>query len=71
MPISTWRNDGVQNLLILLVCIFAGIALLVVVLERFGKPANEQATARLQRWIMPLVGLALVLAALDYFIRGG
>ncbi len=46
-----------QNLLVLLVCIFAGVALLVVVTERYGSPADEGSAARLQRWIMPLVGL--------------
>ena len=57
-----------QNLLILLACIFAGVALLVVVTEKFGTPTDNETAARLRRWIYPLVGLLLVLSALDYFL---
>jgi hypothetical protein len=60
----------VQNLLILLVCIFAGVALLVVVTGRFGAATDAKTTSRVQRWIYPLVGLLLVLSALDYFLGG-
>jgi len=59
-----------QTLLILLVGIFAGLALLVFVADRFGSHTDEATTARLQRWILPLVGLLLVVSALDYFFRG-
>ena len=60
----------VQNLLVLLACIFAGIALMVVVTERYGKTGDAETTARLRRWILPLVGLLLVLSALNYFLGG-
>ena len=60
-----------QNLLILLACIFAGIALLVAILGRLGEATDAGAALKFQRWILPLVGLVLVLGALDYFIRGG
>lgn len=59
-----------QNLLVLLLCVFAGLAVLVVVAERFGGVTDEKTAARLQRWIAPLVGLLLVLSALKYFIGG-
>lgn len=59
-----------QNLFILLACIFAGIALLVVVGEKYGSAADEETTARLRGWIYPLVGLLLVLSALRYFLGG-
>jgi hypothetical protein len=46
--------------------IFGGVALMVVLGERFAKPADPQRTAQLQRWLIPLVGLMLVLSLLDY-----
>ncbi|MEE4277318.1 MAG: hypothetical protein V2I82_02505 [Halieaceae bacterium] len=59
-----------QTLLLILACLFAGLALLVFVAERFGTSADGKATAGLQRWILPLVGLLLVISALDYFLAG-
>jgi hypothetical protein len=61
---------AVQNLFILLFCVFAGLALLVVLVDRFGGGTDEKTAARLQRWIAPLVGLLLVLSALEYFLGG-
>lgn len=55
------------NLLLLLLLIFAGVALMVVLGERFAKPADPQQMQRLQRWIYPLVGLALVLSLANYY----
>jgi hypothetical protein len=57
------------NLALILLFVFAGVALLAILGERFGKPADEQQVAKLQRWLMPLVGLMLLLSALDYFLR--
>lgn len=59
-----------QNLLVLLLCIFGGLAVLVVVAEKFGGATDENTAARLQRWIAPLVGLLLVVSAIKYFIGG-
>lgn len=57
-----------NNLLFLLLLIFAGVALMVVLGERFAKPADPQRLARLRRWLWPLVGLALVLSLLDFYL---
>ena len=57
-----------NNLLILLVFIFGGVALMVVFGERFAKPIEPEKAAQLSRWIMPLVGIMLVLSALKYFM---
>jgi hypothetical protein len=59
-----------QTLLVILACLFAGLALLVFLAERFGASADAKTTAGLQRWILPLVGLLLVISALDYFLTG-
>jgi hypothetical protein len=59
-----------QNLFIVILCIFAAMALLVAVTQRYGKTADDKTTSKLQQWIVPLVGLLLVLSALEYFMRG-
>ena len=58
------------NLLLLLMCIFGGIALLAFVLQRFAKPMEPDQVQRLSRWIYPLVGLSLLLALLRYYVQG-
>jgi hypothetical protein len=40
---------------------------MVVLGERFAKPADEQQLNRLRRWLMPLVGLALVLSLINFY----
>lgn len=57
-----------NNLLILLLFVFGGVALMVLLGERFAKPADEEKLAKVSRWIMPLVGVMLVLSALNYFL---
>ena len=59
-----------ENLLLLLVLVFGGIALLSFVLERFASPMEPERVQRLTRWIYPLVGLLLVLSAVRYFVQG-
>ncbi|GHD26177.1 hypothetical protein [Parahalioglobus pacificus] len=56
------------NLFVLLLMIFGGVALMVFFGERFAKPANPEKLARLQRWLLPLVGLMLVLSTLNYYL---
>ena len=56
-----------SNLLLLLLAIFGGVALMVVLGQRFAKPADPEQMRRLQRWLFPLVGLMLVLSLLDYY----
>lgn len=56
-----------STLLLLLLAIFGGVALMVVLGQRFAKPADTEQMRRLQRWLFPLVGLMLVLSLIDYF----
>ena len=56
-----------NNLLLILFFLFVGVALMVFLGERFAKPADPEKTQRIARWIMPLVGLMLVLSAGRYF----
>jgi hypothetical protein len=57
-----------SNLLILLALIFGGVALMVILGERFARPADPEQAARLSRWLWPLVGLMLLLSLLDYYL---
>jgi hypothetical protein len=58
-----------NNLFILLLLIFGGVALMVVLGERFAKPADPERMAQLRRWLMPLVGLMLVLSLVEFYLR--
>lgn len=57
-----------NNLLLLLLFIFAGVALMVILGERFAQPADPQKMRKLQRWLFPLVGVMLLLSLLDYYL---
>jgi len=57
-----------NNLLLLLLMIFGGVALMVLLGERFAKPADPERLAQLRRWLIPLVGLMLVLSLGDHYI---
>lgn len=56
------------NLLLLLLLVFVGVALMVVLGERFAKPADPEQMRRIQRWLYPLIGLSLVLSLLNYYL---
>jgi cadmium resistance protein CadD (predicted permease) len=56
-----------NNLMLILLLVFAGVALMVVLGERFAKPADPEQMQKISRWIMPLVGLALMLSMLKYY----
>ena len=55
-------------LLLVLLLIFGGVALMVVLGERFAQPADPQRLRQLQRWLLPLVGLMLVLSLVQYYL---
>lgn len=57
-----------MNLLVLLVLIFAGVALIALVSKHFSGPEDSRRMQQLQRWIMPLVGLMLVLSLLNHYL---
>ncbi len=57
-----------NNLILLLLMIFAGVALMVVLGERFARPLDAEQSSRLSRWLLPLVGIMLLLSLLDYYL---
>ena len=56
------------NLISLLFFIFVGVFLMVFFVERFAGDTDPEKAARLSRWIMPLVGLMLILSTLKFFL---
>jgi hypothetical protein len=57
-----------SNLFLILLLIFAGVGLMVFLGERFGGSPDPRRMQQLRRWIMPLVGLMLVLSLLNYYL---
>ena len=57
-----------NTLLLLLLLIFGGVALMVIFGERFAKPADPERMQQLRRWLIPLVGLSLVLSLLNFYL---
>jgi hypothetical protein len=57
-----------NNVLLILLFIFGGVALMVVLGERFAKPADPQRMQQLRRWLIPLVGVMLLLSLIDFYI---
>ena len=57
-----------NNLLLILLFIFGGVAVMVVLGERFGSPVDPERQQQLRRWIMPLVGLMLVLSLVKFYL---
>ncbi len=57
-----------SNLVMLLLLIFGGVTLMVVLGERFASPADPERLRQLRRWLIPLVGLMLVLSVADYYL---
>lgn len=57
-----------NNVLLILLFIFGGVALMVVLGERFARPADPQRMQQLRRWLMPLVGVMLLLSLVDFYM---
>lgn len=49
-----------ENLFKLLLILFAAVAAMVFVLERFGKPMEAEHQAKLSRWVLPLIAVLLI-----------
>lgn len=57
-----------NTLFMLLLFIFGGVALMVVLGERFAKPMEPEKLQKVTRWILPLVGIAILLQMLRYWL---
>ncbi len=56
-----------NNLLLILLLVFAAVALMVVLGERFASPMDPEQMRKVQRWIMPLVGISIVLGLARFY----
>jgi hypothetical protein len=56
-----------NTLFMLLLFIFGGVALMVVLVERFAKPMDPEKVHKLSRWIIPLIALVIIVQMLRYF----
>jgi cadmium resistance protein CadD (predicted permease) len=56
------------NLLLILVLLFAVLAILLPLLEKRGKEMTPEQMQRMSRWLIPLIAIALVLQAIRYFM---
>jgi cadmium resistance protein CadD (predicted permease) len=57
----------VNTLFALLLFIFGGVALMVVLGERFAKPMEPEKLQKITRWIIPLVAIAIVIQMFRYW----
>ncbi len=56
-----------NTLLLILLFIFGGVALMVVLGEKFAKPMEPEKLQRISRWIIPLVALSIVIQMFRYW----
>ncbi len=56
-----------NTLFFLLLFIFGGVALMVVLGERFAKPMEPEQMQKLSRWIIPLVAVSLIISMLNFY----
>ena len=56
-----------NTLLLLLLFIFGGVALMVVLGERFAKPMEPEKLQKITRWILPLVGISIILSLIQFY----
>jgi hypothetical protein len=57
-----------SNVLLILLFIFGGVALMVVLGERFARPADPRRMRQMRRWLIPLVGVMLLLSLVDFYV---
>lgn len=56
------------NLILIITVLFATLAIIVTVLEKYGTEPSPEKLQRLSRWMVPLIALAIVLQAIRYFM---
>ncbi|WP_213999379.1 hypothetical protein [Arsukibacterium sp.] len=55
------------NLLTILVILFVSLFVIVTLVEKFGKKAEDQDLSKYSRWIYPLMAVMLVAYLIKYF----
>jgi cadmium resistance protein CadD (predicted permease) len=57
-----------DTLILLLLFIFAGVALMVVLGKKFAKPVESEKLHKFTRWIIPLVALSIIIQMFRYWM---
>jgi cadmium resistance protein CadD (predicted permease) len=57
-----------DTLILLLLFIFAGVALMVVLGKKFAKPMAPEKLHKFTRWILPLVALSIIIQMFRYWM---
>lgn len=58
-----------NTLVLLLMFVFGGVALMVVLGEKFAKPMGPEKAQKLSRWIIPLVALSIIISLIRYALE--
>ncbi|MEX1032677.1 MAG: hypothetical protein WDZ30_04905 [Cellvibrionaceae bacterium] len=58
------------NLISILALLFLSLFVIVTLLEKYGRAHSNEEINKLSRFIMPLIGVLLVLQAVRYFFLG-
>ncbi|CAA0090402.1 Uncharacterised protein [Zhongshania aliphaticivorans] len=56
------------QLLTILAVLFIALIVLVPIIERFGPRPSPEQQAKISRWILPLVGISLIIALFKSFM---
>ncbi len=56
-----------DNLLKILLLLGVGLFVMVFLAERVAKPIDEEQTAKLSRWILPLIAVLLVVQLMRHY----
>ncbi len=59
-----------ENLLLILLCLFAALFVVVKLAERFGTPMEPQEQSKLSRWAIILLAILLVGNLLRHWLQG-
>lgn len=49
--------------------LFLSLIIIIPLLERFGPRPSEEQTQKISRWILPLIGLLLLIQLIAYLFR--
>lgn len=58
----------IMTLLIILACVFGGVALMVIFGEKYGKPMDEQQQASYSKWLRILVFVLIIAAIIKMMV---
>jgi len=56
------------NLMLIIVLLFAALAIIIPLLEKYGSEPSPEKLQRLSRWFVPLIALALILQGIKYLM---